>query len=160
MVLFGKVRAALPGEESKAGRRTRAGAGTRTGGGNEAEGEITRDPEPEEAGTNPKMVRCAICGRRATLEAATFHASSWIYDPDSFDSEKMTWTRWFCDAQCESLRGDLLTINERMAENIAEDLVESLRHDPLGYRDPENVQAILARALELYREKGKGIIKK
>lgn len=148
----------------------RAGSGpeddepeTEMEGGNEAEGEITREPEPEpepDPGTNPKMVRCAICSRKATLEAATFHASSWIYDADSFDSEKMTWTRWFCDAHCEALRDDLLTINERMAENLAEDLVEDLRHHPFGYRDPENVQAILTRALELYREKAKGIIKK
>lgn len=132
-------------------------------GGNEAEGEITREPEPEpepDPGANPKMVRCAICSRKATLEAATFHASSWIYDADSFDSEKMTWTRWFCCVHCEALRDDLLTINERMAENLAEDLVEDLRHHPFGYRDPENVQAILTRALELYCEKAKGIIKK
>ena len=148
----------------------RAGSGpeddepeTEMEGGNEAEGEITREPEPEpepDPGTNPKMVRCAICSRKATLEAATFHASSWIYDADSFDSEKMTWTRWFCDAHCEALRDDLLTINERLAEHLAEELVNHLYHDPFGYRDPENVQAILTRALELYREKAKGIIKK
>ena len=119
------------------------------------------EPEPEpDPGTNPKMVRCAICSRKTTLEAATFHASSWIYDADSFDSEKMTWTRWFCDAHCEALRDDLLTINERLAEHLAEELVNHLYHDPFGYRDPENVQAILTRALELYREKAKGIIKK
>lgn len=148
----------------------RAGSGpeddepeTEMEGGNEAEGEITREPEPEpepDPGTNPKMVRCAICSRKATLEAATFHASSWIYDADSFDSEKMTWTRWFCCAHCEALRDDLLTINERLAEHLAEELVHHLYHDPFGYRDPENVQAILTRALELYREKAKGIIKK
>lgn len=145
----------------------RAGSGpeddepeTEMEGGNEAEGEITREPEPEpepDPGTNPKMVRCAICSRKATLEAATFHASSWIYDADSFDSEKMTWTRWFCSPGCEnqwnveqSDNAAWETVKHVHGKEIAEILYDL--YESVGYvsEDPKRATQVLDHAWCIY----------
>ena len=129
-------------------------------GGNEAEGEITREPAPEpepDQETAPKTVRCAVCGREATLEAATFHASSWIYDADSFDSEKMTWTRWFCSPGCEdrwnvehSNKAAWETVKHVHGKEIAEILYGL--YERVGYvsEDPKRATQVLDHAWCIY----------
>ena len=114
------------------------------------------EPEPDQE-TAPKTVRCAICGREATLEAATFHASSWIYDADSFDSEKMTWTRWFCSPGCEnrwnveqSGNAAWETVKHVHGKEIAEILYDL--YESVGYvsEDPKRATQVLDHAWSIY----------
>ena len=120
------------------------------------------EPEPDQE-TTPKTVRCAVCGREATLEAATFHASSWIYDADSFDSEKMTWTRWFCTPGCESRWNVEQSGNaawETNKEIHAKEIVEVLYglYERTGYvnEDPLRAKEVHDLAWELYLKKVNG----
>lgn len=114
------------------------------------------EPEPDQE-TAPKTVRCAVCGREATLEAATFHASSWIYDSDSFDSEKMTWTRWFCSPGCEdrwnvehSNKAAWETVKHVHGKEIAEILYGL--YERVGYvnKDPKRATQVLDHAWCIY----------
>lgn len=121
------------------------------------------DSEPEAETTQPKMVRCAVCGREAPLDAAMFHASSWIYDPDSFDSEKMTWTRWFCTPGCESRWNVEQSGNaawETNKEIHAKEIVEVLYglYERTGYvnEDPLRAKEVHDLAWELYLKKVNG----
>lgn len=135
--------------------------------GGESVVEITAepDPEPEESpeAVHPKMVRCAVCGREAPLDAAMFHASSWIYDADSFDSEKMTWTRWFCTPGCESRWNVEQSGNaawETNKEIHAKEIVEVLYglYERTGYvnEDPLRAKEVHDLAWELYLKKVNG----
>jgi len=123
-------------------------------------GSVPEDAEPEpepDQETAPKTVRCAVCGREASLEAATFHASSWIYDADSFDSEKMTWTRWFCSPGCEnrwnveqSGNAAWETVKHVHGKEIAEILYDL--YESVGYvsEDPKRATQVLDHAWSIY----------
>ena len=120
------------------------------------------EPEPDQE-TTPKMVRCEVCGREAPLDAAMFHASSWIYDPDSFDSEKMTWTRSFCTPGCESRCNVEQSGNascETNKEIHAKEIVEVLYglYESTGYvnEDPLRAKEVHDLAWELYLKKVNG----
>ena len=128
--------------------------------GGESVVEIKPEPEPEpepDQETAPKTVRCAVCGREASLEAATFHASSWIYDADSFDSEKMTWTRWFCSPGCEnrwnveqSGNAAWETVKHVHGKEIAEILYDLYKSVGYVSEDPKRATQVLDHAWSIY----------
>ena len=91
------------------------------------------------------------------MDAAMFHASSWIYDADSFDSDKMTWTRWFCSPGCEN-RWNVEQSNQASWEEVkhvhGKEIAEILYglYERVGYvsEDPKRATQVLDHAWCIY----------
>ena len=65
-------------------------------------------PLADSASVTPRTVKCAYCGKTASILEANDHRSSWEPESESFNPELGIYETWYCSEKC--LEGDRVSI--------------------------------------------------